>query len=362
LFVCFLCFATLSSFAVIFRAGARDIATLMASIAFGLVLIESFGLAFPNQRIVIWNAGSVELKPELGWGPARSGVMRDKTVAANGVVLFDTASTIDDNLTRKVVSAQSGPTIAFFGDSFTFGNGLPDSDTFPQAFADATDRKFRVLNLAFSGYGPHQFLRALEVDAYDALLEREPRLVVMLTAPWHAYRSSCELRWPALGPSYAVVNGEAVYRGQCYARRPRFIRQAQEFLHSSAAYQYFIGLPERWPIDRAEMDLYIAVLVKAGAVARQKYGVPTLIVYLPEHVDYAGPGYDHEEIRRKLREGGLLVIDGGIDPQDYPGQDLSIPGDGHPTGLANRIRAQRVKDFIATGLGAPHSTSIEGAR
>lgn len=361
LFVGFLGFVTLSSFVALFHARARDIATIMAAIAFGLVLIETFGLAFANQPVISWDAGSGEPKPELGWGPALAGVMRHKKVAANGKVLFDAAYTIDDSLTRKVVSASSGPTIAFFGDSFTFGDGLPDSDTFPQAFADATDHKFRVLNLAFSGYGAHQFLRALEIDEYDALLEREPRLVVMLTAPWHAYRSSCEVRWPVFGPSYVLENGEPVYRGPCYARRSRFIRQVQEFLRSSAAHHYFIG-SRNWPIDRAEMDLHIAILVKAGAVARQKYGVPTLIVYLPEHVDYAGPGYDHEEIKRKLREGGLLVIDGGIDPRDYPGQDLLIPGEGHPTGLANRIRAQRVKDFIATNRDAPRSTSLEGAR
>ena len=91
---------------------------------------------------------------------------------------------------RQVISAPMGPTVAFFGDSMTFGQGVPDADTLPQAFADATGYRWRVLNLAFPGYGPQQFLRALETDIFRDLLT-EPRLFVFLTAPWHAERSSC---------------------------------------------------------------------------------------------------------------------------------------------------------------------------
>jgi hypothetical protein len=52
----------------------------------------------------------------------------------------------------------------------TFGQGVPDADTLPQAFADATGHRWRVLNLAFPGYGPQQFLRSLETDIFRDLL------------------------------------------------------------------------------------------------------------------------------------------------------------------------------------------------
>ena len=48
-----------------------------------------------------------------------------------------------------------------------------------------------------------------------------------------------------------------------------------------------------------------------------------------------------------LREGGLVIIDARLDPKDFPGQELQIPGDGHPTGIANRARALLVRDALA---------------
>jgi len=350
-FTILLSLVTLICLVVALRGRARDFATMLATTALGLAFFETYALAVSTDSRTTWPPGAQEMKAELGWGPARPGAVHSTKTAATGETLYDVDYTMDENLTRKTISAKEGPAVAFFGDSFTFGDGLPDKDTFPQAFADATDRKFRVLNLAYPGYGPHQFLRVLEIDQYHALLKDDLKLAVILTAPWHVYRSSCALRWPALGPGYAIENGRAVYRGQCYGWRPAFVRKLQEALHSSAAYQHFIGA-RQLPVERAEMDLYIAVLVRAGALIREKYGAPTLIVYLPEAVQFSGPGYDHEEIKRKLREGGLLVIDGGIDPKAYPGQDLTIPGEGHPTGLANRIRAQRVKAFLENDLRA----------
>jgi hypothetical protein len=56
----------------------------------------------------------------------------------------------------------------------------------------------------------------------------------------------------------------------------------------------------------------------------------------------------------RLREGGLVVIDAGLDPNDFPGQNLKIPGDGHPTGVANRARAVLVRDAFAALAARAH--------
>ncbi|WP_275548816.1 hypothetical protein [Methylocystis rosea] len=41
---------------------------------------------------------------ELGWSPARPGVIHEKKVAANEDVIYDVTNAIDANLMRKVVS------------------------------------------------------------------------------------------------------------------------------------------------------------------------------------------------------------------------------------------------------------------
>jgi hypothetical protein len=47
-----------------------------------------------------------------------------------------------------------------------------------------------------------------------------------------------------------------------------------------------------------------------------------------------------------MRKAGLVVIDASLDPADFPGKALAIPGDGHPTGVANAARAALVKAYI----------------
>jgi hypothetical protein len=99
--------------------------------------------------------------------------------------------------------------------------------------------------------------------------------------------------------------------------------------------------------ELADLDLYVAILIRAGEIARQKYGVPTLILYLPDNLSSVryrlGPSYSNEDIIRRLRDGGLRVVDVQIDVSAYSGQTFVIPGDGHPTGLADRIWAGRVR-------------------
>jgi len=42
----------------------------------------------------------------------------------------------------------------------------------------------------------------------------------------------------------------------------------------------------------------------------------------------------------------LTVIDATLDGAAFPGQVLYIPGDGHPTGVANRARAELLQNRL----------------
>jgi hypothetical protein len=97
----------------------------------------------------------------------------------------------------------------------------------------------------------------------------------------------------------------------------------------------------------ANLELYIAILGHAGELARQKYGASTVILYIADPDYLRGSGYTDQQIVQRLRERGLTVVDGALEPADFPGRDLTIPGDGHPTGVANRARAMRLRDAVA---------------
>ncbi len=343
-------FATLVYFVAVLRGRWRDAALLCATLAFGFGVIEVVSLHLGGFATTYKDRGSWARVGELGWRPARPGPIHEKKIAANGDVVYDVVNTIDENLTRKVDSATDGPTVAFFGDSITFGAGLNDNETLPQAFADLTDRRFRVLNLAVTAYGPQQFLRALEIGEHDVLLKKDPRLFIMLTAPWHAGRTSCKERNQWYAPRYVFEDGKPVYHGSCSEAASGLFGAARAMLRSTEMFHYFFESREP-PIEEADVDLYVAVLARAGELARQKYGAETLIMYLPDNVGSEryrlGPAYANEKIMEKLRAAGLHVAEvKPIDPAAYPGQPLFIPGDGHPTGLTDRIWAGQIRDIV----------------
>jgi hypothetical protein len=64
-------------------------------------------------------------------------------------------------------------------------------------------------------------------------------------------------------------------------------------------------------------------------------------------------GYTDSDIMQKLREAGAEIIDGSIDPAEHPDLVLNIPGEGHPTGAANRVRAGMLKEWLARNAGRP---------
>lgn len=342
-------FATCAYWVAIFRGLARDAALVCASLALGLFVIEIAVWKIGGAPTFYKEKGSWAPRPDLGWSPARPGPIHEKKVDASGRVVFDVVSTIDEFLTRKVDSSPGGPTVAFFGDSMTFGAGVNDEETLPQSFADQTGRKYHVLNLAVTAYGPQQFLRALELGVHDARLRHDPRLFVMLTAPWHAFRTSCKDENAWFGPSYALASGKPVFQGPCSAQAKGFFGFLRGLFRSTEAYKHFIGTREP-PLEDRDIDLYVAILGEAGRLAREKFGAPTLILYLPDNLATEryrlGSGYSNADIMRKLRESGLTVLDASINANAYPGRNLMIPGDGHPTGLAYRIMAKQVTDFI----------------
>jgi hypothetical protein len=151
----FLLFADAAS---LLRGKWRDFLTVLSSLAFGICLIEAIAtIREPKELMTVSPDGLYAPRPVIGWGPDRPGQFRaEKTDPKTGAAIYSANYTIDSNLLRKTLSCESGPTVVFFGCSFTFGEGLNDADTFPQAFADSANHKVRVLNLGFSGYGPHK--------------------------------------------------------------------------------------------------------------------------------------------------------------------------------------------------------------
>ena len=216
-----LAFLALAGLASLLRGKLRNGLVVLASLAFGLSIIEATATILEikwSPPAVVTNGWSVR-QPVIGFGPEHAGRFHaERADLKSGLPMFRADYTIDANFLRETHSVETGPAIVFFGDSYTFGEGLNDAETLPQVFADLLGHKQRVLNLAFPAYGPQQFLAELQTGRFDGVIGAQPRLFIFMTAAWHAARTACKLSWAAHLPRYVLENGQLAMKKQVHRR------------------------------------------------------------------------------------------------------------------------------------------------
>ena len=184
----------------------------------------------------------------------------------------------------------------------------------PQVYADLNERKIRVLNFGFPGYGPQQFLRAMETGLFDPLL-KDAKIFVYETAAWHAERSSCLAGFMLRAPRYELHNGKLVYEGACAEGANRVFR---EIFMNGAAYHRLIA-PFANAVGAADIELYVAELQRCAELVKEKYDGRLIILYLAGNDKYlAKSGFTDAMIEDRLRHSGIDVIDATLSPKDFP--------------------------------------------
>jgi len=351
----FFAFLLITDLAVGLRGAWRNAATVVAATIFGLAAIELASAAIEADQ-PLYPRGFAISRPVIGWGPSAPGVYHSRRMGSGGAVIYDVDYTIDDHLLRRTLSGSAGPSVAFFGDSMMFGQGLADSETLPQAYADLTGRKIRVLNFGFPGYGPQQFLRVLETGLFDPLLS-DTKVFVYETAAWHGERASCRDGFMARAPRYELRDAEPVFVGACAEGLNRIF---QDLFVSSAVFHRFVQ-PFVNIAKPADLQIYIAQLRRSAELVKQKYGARLIVLYLSESDRYlAKSGFTDAMIMERLRQSGIELIDATLSPKEFPpGTLLTIPGDGHPTAIANRVRAALLKNYLANSAASSTTSAVE---
>jgi hypothetical protein len=344
LFTFILVFFLLADIAMLVRAKWRNFLLVLASLALGVCLIEGAANVLEDEKpYYVRSARGAVARPVIGWGPEQAGHYHVERInRRTGATVYGMDYSIDSNLLRETRSCETGPAIVFFGCSFMFGAGLNDADTLPQVFADSLDRKQRVLNLGFNGYGPQQFLSELQSELFDRVIGLQPKLFVYLTLAWHAERTACRSYDFRYSPRYTLEHGQLVLKGAC---REGLSLRLKEWLWNSAAYRMFIEPYDR-RVTHDDVELYVRIMLAVIDLAKQKYGAPSIVLYLKTPGYLQGTGFSDDTIIQRLKDGGAAVIDASLDKEEAAGATIAIPGDGHPTALANRLRAGLLKNYL----------------
>lgn len=239
--------------------------------------------------------------------------------------LFDVTYHMDARGARLTAgSEQPGPVVQLLGDSWTFGHGVQDDET----YAAVLQREFwpdaSLRNRGVMGYGTVHSLLQLE----RALASEEPPALVTYGWLWfHAPRSSRRASTLAATslhqvPWFELVGGELAYKG-------------------------LAGLDDAIPDEpeqpsASEWALTRAAIRKMRDVAAAK-GARFTVLLLPSTSSDQDQRDGAAKLAALLREDGVDYLDIAHDPAFPNADDLYYPVDGHPRAEWHR----RLAEYIA---------------
>jgi hypothetical protein len=329
-----------------------------ACLLIGLAIFESYLWTvtpepFRQHRVVEGTYANVP-HDELGWAP-QAGIVVSQREFYRGDLLYDVTYTIGPNGLR--ISSPSGDhdapseaaCILFFGDSFTFGQGLNDHQTLPFQVSIKSNHQYRAFNFGVMGYGAHQMLSALQHGLVDDAMSCDRARVsdVLYQAiPDHVRRSAGRFGWNARGPRYRLADdGSVRLDGRFeddHGSRKTLIQLVGNQLARSMIYKATLEGRYIYKYDREAIDLYVGIVGQARHLVRSHYPCAQFHVLLWDE-----DNIDNRAVRDGLRRTGVDVhLMSDILPH-YRADSLNEAyrlhrADAHPNALANDLIADYV--------------------
>lgn len=233
--------------------------------------------------------------------------------------------------------------VVFFGCSMTAGAGLVSEETWPHLVGALSEGRYQPINLAVTGYGPHQTLTLLESGRAAAAVSGRPRHAFFLTIPQHATRAIGAARWDRHGPRYLLTADGGVRRDGNFVEPPVLARLLRKWARASHILR---RLGRHAPSPEAN-ELVAAILVAARERIAATWPGCRLHVIVWDRVDTG-----QEPLTAALRARGIepyfvsALLPGF---EENPLQYVLHPADGHANAKATRGIAAWIVRELLTG-------------
>jgi hypothetical protein len=333
---------------------SRTGALLVMALALGTLGVDLLaGWLAPRAH----GAGSVKTTEPRDWMPPDPVLgyrpLADTRVKAretfDGRTVYDVTYTILPDRTRATRAAPAGAdTYIFLGDSFMFGEGLNDDDTLPAQFAREAGSKVKAVNFSASGWAPNHWVRAVEAGLLDPYRTQPVKALVTWIIPAHLARVTGDGSWLASSPRYVLDNGSPRFTGSFSQHRwADPIDGLRYFAEEQFPFVRAIGERQR---QAEQGELFIALMTRLRALAREKFNAPLLVIYSWRD-DASWPDEnvsptDHPPLVRlldRLRGQRMAMLFVDHETKGYPSGELQIPHNGHPSAFANRLVARELR-------------------
>ena len=287
----------------------------------------------------------IKRDPLLGYSMTPNNIVTYKEQYPTGESL-EVVYTINANGLRVAGPQEMGKckeSIVFYGDSFTFGEGVNDKETLPYQVEQMLNERYCVYNFGTNGYGAHQMLAALEGGIVNNIVTPPPQYIFYQGIVGHVNRIVRGVGIPYYGPKYSLIDGELVYSGQFKdpGRLERIINK------STIAHRLLHGTTLLSP----NLNLYIKIIENTRDGFKKLYPASEFHVIFWDigYIYLFDPkGRANERIIRKLESLGIIVhrisdIIPDLEPIDA---HYILKFNTHPNGKAYRKIAEAIVKML----------------
>ena len=297
----------------------------------------------------------------LGWAPTKGKSFVER-VRFENKLLYQVKYTIDQPGLRIappfIPKLERGlDCLLFFGDSFTFGEGVRDEETMPYRVGEKTNRRYQVYNFGFLGYGPHQMLAQLQQGLVDAAIECKPVFAIYQALPGHVSRAAGLEAWDQSGPKYVPEkDGSVLWKGRFDEETPHHLlgrlrvfhrnlpKDVKRYLEKSAMYRALLFMHR--PVNDDDIDLFLRIVDRSRQTVESRYtGTSFHVVFW----DFSGDDPVASKIIEGLKQKGIPIHLISTILPEYRGHEERFKihhADGHPNSLAHDLLADYIVRVI----------------
>lgn len=324
------------------RTGALLSSALVAAVSLLNVLADLLSPAGDGLAVVRMSAPArwFALEPVLGVRLLPN-LTIEETATYEGRTLYRATYTTTGDGTRTTPAAPAGaPTYLFMGASVMFGQGLSDDQTLPARFAALTGGRVRTVNFSAPGYAVNNLVRALEVGRLDRYHGTDATSGVAAVVTWITPSllewGAGDAEWLEMSPRYVLEGGEPRHTGTF--REHRFADPLAGLAYLARKYLPFVRRIGERQRQEAQADLFVALVVRLQALARERLGAPLIVVH---------SWFDSDDrlaaVLERLRAREVPLLSVAELTRGRPLAELQFPHDGHPTALTDELIAAELK-------------------
>jgi hypothetical protein len=299
---------------------------------------------YPSPYFVTDAHGIIKAIPS---GHYRSSSRRKK----DGSVIYDVFYTTDQ-FGRRLTPAASPEArsrhLIFFGCSFTYGEGVQDTETIPaQAALGLTG--YQPHNYGFHGHGTSHMLRKMQSQTLQHEVVEKEGILVYLFLDFHISRVIGSMRWVAgsgkLHPYYDLnARDQVAYEGSFVQGRP-FLQRAYERFSKSALLGVF-GIDFPPVIAERHIHLTARIIGEARDLYKEQFPLGEFYVVVFPSSLYG------DNLIRELKDKDIKILDYSKLFDRHDPKYFLAAEDRHPNALAYEIVARRLAHDLREAKGS----------